>query len=255
MKHIWKIGFLLTLFFTNCNLANCYSDPACKRVLFIGNSYTYTNDLPGTLEKLAESGGFRLETGISAQGGWTLSDHLTSPDTNAQFENSKWNYIVLQEQSNIPASDSIRNSKMYPAARKLAEKTTQLSAQPILFVTWGHQSGWPENSMPTYESMQLALNYGYLTVARQLHATLAPVGFAWLALHRNHPQLNLWQEDGSHPNENGTYLAACIFYAVIFQKSPEGLNYHGQLSDENATLIQKTAADIVLTDKIRWNLP
>ncbi len=255
MKHIWKIAFFFILFSTNCNLANCNSDPACKRILFIGNSYTYINDLPGTLEKLADSGGFRMETGMSAQGGWTLADHLKSSDTIAQLENSKWNYIVLQEQSNIPASDPIRNSQMYPAARKLTEKITKLGAKPILFVTWGHQSGWPENSMPTYESMQLALNYGYLTVGQQLNTTLAPVGFAWLFLRRNHSQLNLWQEDGSHPNENGTYLAACVFYAVIFEKSPEGLNYHGQLSDENAALIQKTAADIVLTDKIRWNIP
>jgi len=63
---------------------------------------------------------------------------------------------------------------------------------------------------------------------------------------RQDPQLNLWQDDGSHPNEQGTYLAACVFYAVIFQKSPEGLSFTAQVPSETAGTLQKIAAQTVL---------
>jgi hypothetical protein len=246
---------ILVLTLSACVLTDCGDDPACSRVLFIGNSYTYVNDLPKTLTQLAQSGGNRLETGMAAQGGWSLYNHLNSSESLEIIQASKWNYVVLQEQSMIPASEAARNAQMYPAARDLAAKISAAGAQPILFVTWAHKAGWPENGMPTYEAMQLAINYGYLTLGQQLHAPMAPVGYAWLALWRQNPQLGLWQEDGSHPNELGTYLAACVFYAVIFHKSPEGLTYRGNLANENADLLQKTASEIVFKNEKKWNLP
>jgi hypothetical protein len=60
------------------------------------------------------------------------------------------------------------------------------------------------------------------------------------------PQLQPWQEDGSHPTEQGTYLAACVFYAVIFQESPQGLSYTRSLSAETAHQLQGVAAGRVL---------
>ena len=251
----WLLVCVLLLALCSCSLVSCSDDPTCTRVLFIGNSYTFVNDLPGTLTQLASSGGKRIETGLAAQGGWSLSDHINSVETLNQIQASKWNFVVLQEQSMIPASDQARNAQMYPAARSLAAKIKAAGARTILFVTWAHNTGWPENGMPTYESMQLAINYGYLMLGQQLRAPLAPVGYAWLALRRQNPQLNLWQEDGSHPNEQGTYLAACVFYAVLFHTSPEGLSYRGNLSSENAALLQKTAAETVLNNLKKWNLP
>ena len=84
---------------------------------------------------------------------------------------------------------------------------------------------------------------------------MAPVGYAWSKLRQQNPQLNLWQEDGSHPSEQGTYLAACVFYSVIYKESPVGLSYTGNLSTEDAQLLQKMAADIVLTHPEFWNIP
>ena len=250
----WFVICLLALSLSACSLTNCSDDPACKRVLFIGNSYTYVNDLPNTLVKLAQSGGQRLEIGMAAPGGWSLSDHLKSSETLDQIKASKWNFVVLQEQSMVPASDPVRNSQMYPAARGLNVKIKENGARLMLFDTWGHKAGWPENGMPGYESMQQAVNYGYLTLGQELHATLVPVGYAWLALWRKNPTLSLWQEDGSHPNELGTYLAACVFYAVLYHKSPEGLT-RGNLSSPDAALLQKIASETVLNNASKWNLP
>jgi len=252
----WIISCILLFATYGCSLTtSCSNDPACTRILFIGNSYTYVNDLPGTFASLAKSGGHRVETGMAATGGWFLSDHVNSTETLDQIESSKWDYVVLQEQSQVPASEAVRIARMYPAARALVGKIREAGAAPILFITWAHRDGWHENGMNTYESMQLQINAGYLMLGQELRAQMAPVGYAWMKTRQEDPQLNLWQEDGSHPNEQGTYLAACVFYASIFRESPEGLTYKDGLSKEEAQALQKIAADTILNNTAKWNIP
>jgi hypothetical protein len=65
----------------------------------------------------------------------------------------------------------------------------------------------------------------------------------------------LWQDDGSHPTTKGTYLAACVFYASIFGKSPAGLKFHADLSDSDAAQSQEAGAGTVLGDPSKWGLP
>jgi hypothetical protein len=113
-------------------------------VLFIGNSYTYVNDLPGTFAVLAKAGGHPIHTGMVAPGGWTLAEHLNSPQALSALQSSKWDFVVLQEQSEIPAMETARWRDMYPAARALVEKIRQTGAQPVFFLTWAHRDGLPE---------------------------------------------------------------------------------------------------------------
>lgn len=228
---------------TKCNDAQ---DTSCTRVLFIGNSYTFVNDLPNTFAKLAKSGGNKVEVAVAAQGGWTLSDHIQSPETLHLLNSTKWEFVVLQEQSQIPSVARARAQAMYPAARELVQMIKDIGATPIFFVTWAHRDGWSENGMNDYESMQTQINYGYVEIAQELNAPIAPVGEAWLTAVNQYPDLILWQEDGSHPTEQGTYLAACVFYAVIFHESPNGLDYRASLSRENASIIQSIASSTVL---------
>src|SRR6266508_2456679 len=97
---------ILILVLCSCSLStNCSNaqDTSCTRVLFIGNSYTFVNDLPNTFAKLARSGGHKVEMGMSAQGAWTLNDHLRSPETLNLLNSAGWNFVVLQEQSQIPS--------------------------------------------------------------------------------------------------------------------------------------------------------
>jgi hypothetical protein len=249
---------LCILLFVTCGCSpttKCSDDPECYRILFIGNSYTSVNDLPATFISLAKSGGHRVETGMAAQGGWFLSDHVKSRETLNQISSQKWNFVVLQEQSQVPASLQVRTTQMYPAIRTLVSKIVKNGAQPMLFITWAHRDGWPENGMHTYESMQIAIDEGYTKIGQELKTQMAPVGYAWQKMQQQSPQFNLWQEDGSHPSEQGTYLAACVFYTVIYRESPEGLTYKGNLSSEDSSLLQKIAADTVLNNSAYWNIP
>jgi hypothetical protein len=204
---------------------------------------------------LAAAGGHAAEVQTVAQGGWSLADHVNSAQTMNAIELSKWNFVVLQEQSEIPSVPQSRTQSMYPAARILVARIREAGATPVFFLTWAHRDGWPENGMPNYDAMQAQLNNGYLGIAQELGAAVAPVGVAWSAAHRQDPQLALWQADGSHPTLTGTYLAGCVFYAVIFRQSPVGLSYTDGLPDDTARSLQNSAADTVLGDPAQWNLP
>jgi hypothetical protein len=215
----------------------CRSGPVV-RILFIGNSYTYVNDLPGTFRGLACSGGYKVETGMAASGGWTLADHVASADTQKLLSSQKWDYVVLQEQSETPAVATWRDGTMYPAVRSLVNTIADGGAEPILLLTWGHQDGLPDSGMADYAAMQRALDEGYNGIAGQLHIRVALVGRVWQAAVDQSLALDLWQSDGSHPAKDGTYLVACTLYAEIFQASPAGLSYRGGISREKADLIQ-----------------
>jgi len=226
----------------------------CTHVLFIGNSYTSVNDLPTTFAKLARSGGHRVETGRDTVDGSTLAEHAASVATATALAGARWDIVVLQEQSEIPSVDQLRRSQMYPAARTLIEQVRHSGAHPMLFMTWGHRDGWPQNGLVGYGAMQAAISDGYLAIGKEEGVEVAPVGAAWQLLAAEQANPPLWQDDGSHPTIEGTYLAACVFYATIFRKSPVGLSYHDGLSDADAATLQEVAATTVLTHAATWGL-
>ena len=221
----------------------------CLRVLFVGNSYTFVNDLPNTFAALANAGGRRVHIGMVANGGWTLEQHASSTPTLNQLAPHQWEYVVLQEQSQIPSIPRFRSATMYPAVRSLVKRIRQSQATPLLFQTWAHRDGWLEMGLPDAARMQAQLNAGYGEIGRELNVRVIPVGTAWLAAHARYPELQLWQDDGSHPSEQGTYLAACVMYAAISGASPEGLSYHGSVSSDIAGQLQTIAADAVLNNR------
>lgn len=247
--------FGLAVSLGGCSLLdNCTGSSSCINILFIGNSYTYVNDLPGMFASLAKSGNHRVRTVMSAQGGMTFTDHLRSVETLDKIKSTQWDFVVLQEQSQVPSVMAVRNAQMYPSARALVSLIRKNGAEPIFFLTWAHRAGWQENGMPNYASMQQNINAGYMSIAHELDTMVAPVGVAWSEALRQNPQAPLWQADGSHPAAQGTYLAACVFYAVIFQESPEGLSYRDNLTTADAQWLQAIAADLVLNHKAQWNI-
>jgi hypothetical protein len=220
----------------------------CTRVLFIGDSYTSVNDLPDTFADLAWAGGHRVQTEALDEGGWTLEEHLAASETARTIDSEQWDDVVLQEQSQTPALAVDRTGIMYPAATKLVSLIRRQGAQPIFYLTFAHQDGWPDAGLPDYPSMQAAIDAGYLGIADQLGVPVAPVGAAWQNVvdEASHP--GMWQSDGSHPSVSGTYLAACVFYATIFQRSPVGLGYNDGLPSGEAHTLQTAAANTVLGD-------
>ena len=239
---------ILALFLAGCGVLEGLQDLTSQErveILFIGNSYTSSNGLPDMFEKMARSGGYRVHVAMVAPGGWTLADHLRSTETLEKIRGNEWEFVVLQEQSVIPSLVNTRAQQMYPAVRQLHDEIKAVGADTILFMTWGRRDGLPSEGHPNFTSMQAALEAGYAKIGNELNLAIAPVGVAWWNGLKSAPQLDLWVEDGSHPNREGTYLAACVLYAVIFDQSPEGIDYTASVDGELGLWFQTIAAESV----------
>jgi hypothetical protein len=101
----------------------------------------------------------------------------------------------------------------------------------------------------TFEDMQEALKLGYMAIEQELSLPVAPIGLAFLKAKQKDENINLWDDDNFHPNIKGSYLAACVFYAGIFQKNPVGLKYTSGLSNEEAKFLQQIAEETVLNSE------
>lgn len=179
------------------------------KVLFIGNSYTYVNDLPATLTRLAaENGKTGLQVKAVALPGATLQAHWEQGDAKKALQSQRWDFVVLQEQSMLP---TVEPETMYRYGRLFDGEVKKSGAKTVLFVTWA-RAGNPK--------MQDSLNAAYLHLAKELGARVAPVGPAWQIALKADPALQLHDSDGSHPTPAGTYLGALVFYSVFYGKEP-----------------------------------
>jgi len=212
-------------------------------VLFIGNSHTYLNQMPRMLVALvdAEDRGFELKAKQSTGKGVSLEWHWNNPPTREMIASRRWDYVVLQDRSGGPLEALVSFQRH---VRLLDEEIKKQSARTMLYMTWANRNR-PET--------QTLLADAYANVARELDAILAPVGLAWQQVQRRIPGLDLYHPDGRHANPIGSYLAACVFYAVVFNTSPEGqpgaIFIEGKvrldLDQDTARCMQKIAFDTV----------
>ncbi len=229
-------------------------------VLFIGNSYTYVNNLPQTLADLALSKGDTLIFDSSAPGGYTFQLHTTNATTISKINQRAWDYVVLQEQSQMPSfPPSQVSSDTYPYAARLDSMivANDSCTETVFYMTWGRQNGDSSNCafyppICTYNGMQQRLRESYLQMATDNHASAAPVGVAWKHVRDNYPSIGLYQSDQSHPTIYGTYLAACVFYASFFHKTPIGASFPSSISSVDALVLQTIGGATVLDSLALW---
>ena len=197
------------------------SGPTELRVLFIGNSYTYVNDLPGMLARIAATAGTppAIRTDSVVQGGATLSDHWANGVAQARIAEGTWTHVVLQGQS-LEALYP-RDADFATYALQFGELVIGAGARPTLYVTWARAAGDSAYD-PAYgqwvgpDELQDQITDGYTDAARQLPGSiLACVGEAFRVTLRDHPEIVLHQSDNSHPTVAGTYLAAGTFYVAL----------------------------------------
>ena len=246
---------IIIIFLIGCGDKTAALSGAEISVLFIGNSFTSVNNLPDLFTKLGTSGGHPVKTDMYAPGGYRLIQHMSDPAVTQKLIDKKWDYVVLQEQSQVPAIENEKNAGMYPAVRGFDGRIKTSGAVPILYMTWGRKNGCPEIGCADYGSMQEKLTAGYMAIAGELSMEVAPVGVAWKAAHERNPSLELWADDGIHPSLAGSYLAAAVFYAILYQQTPVGLGFRAGLPGETAKFLQGVAAEIVLADPKEWFVP
>jgi hypothetical protein len=207
------------------------------RILFIGNSFTRRNDLPGMIARLAAAGKptRAVETEEVIANGMALKTHWTRGDARAAIGREKWDFVVLQEQSTLPLKN---RAKMHEYVRLFVDEIRFFRAKPVLYMTWARVSTWDR---------QDELADAFLTIGKELDVLVAPVGQAWKEAFRRVPGIMLHDKDGSHPNPLGTYLGACVFYVTLFGENPVGLpvdtGVKGSEDSKSIETLQKIAID------------
>ena len=252
-----KNTFILFLFCTLTSVAQ-----QTKTALFLGNSYTYVNNLPLLVKSIATSKGDTFTFDQNTPGGHSLQGHASNPTSLAKIKSQNWDYVILQDQSQRPAFDSAYvATNVFPYASALADSIRSNSSCtiPLYFMTWGRKNGDQQNcaAFPpvcTYLGMQNRLRASYIEMAQQNNAEVSPVGVSWKTVRAADTLLNLYSGDGSHPNMNGSYLAACTFYASMFHKSPVGAWRPSGIDSTTAYFLQFHANNTVFDSLNVWQI-
>lgn len=232
------------------------------RVLFLGNSYTYVNDLPLMTANLALSNGDSLIYDSNMPGGYTFQNHSLDNNSLGKIMLGNWDYVVLQEQSqrpSFPIGQVITD--VFPYARFLDSMITHYNpcAETIFYMTWGRKNGDASNciSWPpvcTYNGMDSLLHLRYMMMADSNNAEVSPVGAVWKHIRQNFPLIELYQADESHPSVSGSYAAACSFYSALFRSDPSQSTYTAGIDSTDALHIRLAAKTVVFDSLLNWHI-
>ncbi len=249
-------------------------------LLFIGNSYTFYNDLDRVTAEVFEAAApsESVQALRLAEGGYTFPMHLAQADgTNGDTPWSQalvtgttdWDWVILQDQSQIPGfpeGNPDRDASV-TALASLDAMVDSKHGQSVLLMTWGRLHGDASNPdlYPDYLTMQGLLASGYegyaasITTAERT-AWIAPAGYAWRHIYEQelsegvdptepgHLFSSLYVDDGSHPTALGTYLVACVVYATITGEDPTRLPAPAAVPAETAAVLQAAAAAAVFEE-------
>ena len=259
-KTLYLALVAILLAFAGFYPASIHSNVRTVRVLFIGNSLTAVNNLPGMVADIANSHGYKMIYDSYTPGGARLAQHASNANVLQKLKEQPWDFVVLQEQSQFPGfSHKQLSTDVFPYATRLAEAARKAHGHTsvVFYMTMARRNGDPANKqvsseLLTYEGMQKRVNRCYLEMAKNNHALIAPVGEVWKTIRKRSPDLDLYSDD-THPNKTGTYLAACVFYATFFRSPSSGSSVPFQVNRATAQSLQKVVDRIVLRAEGGWD--
>jgi hypothetical protein len=174
------------------------------RVLFVGNSYTYGNNLPALVQRISElTPGRKVVAEQVTEGGWSLQNHWLRGKAPGRVRLGKWDYVVLQDHSLRPIDDRPQFERF---SRLFVHAVRKQGGRPLFYMTWARRHR-PET--------QEILTGAYRRIAIEQKAALAPVGEAWREILTGPDPRRLHLGDDSHATAEGSYLAALTILATL----------------------------------------
>jgi hypothetical protein len=193
------------LIVAGCSSATATHESPPRSVLFIGNSLTYTNDLPGILSSVANAAGDSVRVAMVTGPNLALIDHTNgATDAIAQIDRRGWTFVLLQQG---PTPAGVCRDTLIIAAMRLAPHIRAAGARAALFLPWTRQ-GYPKALEFASQSAERA--------ARAVGGIVAPVGIAWKSALDADRDTPLYGGDGYHPAPTGSLLAALTIYDRMF---------------------------------------
>ncbi|MDP9120166.1 MAG: SGNH/GDSL hydrolase family protein [Acidobacteriota bacterium] len=210
---------------------------AAMRVLFLGSSLTYANDMPSMVQGLALAAGETLEVAMVASGGACLEDQWHGGALRRIAE-GRWDVVVLQQG---PSSTHENRRHLRDWTRRFAEPIARAGARPALYMVWpsADRFAWFD-----------AVCDSYRLAAEDVGGMLMPAGEAWRAVWRRKPQAQLLKRDGVHPTPAGSFTVALSIFGMLYDRSPVGLpasirlrKGSAQVPPADVPLLQEAAAE------------
>ena len=196
-----------------CSLGTAPDAPeGSVKVLFIGNSLTYENDLPLTVKQLALSAGLTDCYCVAiAYPDFALEDHYDFRGAVRALEDESWDFVVMQQGPSALASS---RANLLQWAGVFGDMIEENGAQAIMYGVWPQYSR--SFDFPN-------VTESYRQAANAIGALLAPAGEAWLNAWAQDSTLPLYAPDDFHPSTMGTYLAALTVFERIYGRTPVGV--------------------------------
>jgi hypothetical protein len=250
----------ILLSFTLFYAATIHGNNRTVRVLFIGNSITAANNLPGMVAHIAKSHGYKMIYDAHTPGGARLAQHAANTMVLGKLREQPWDFVVLQEQSQFPGFSYKQLSiDVFPYAKRLAEaaKEAHPHTSVVFYMAMARRKGDPANrhvspELLTYKGMQKRVNQCYLQMAKDNRGLIAPVGEVWRIIRKQNPDVDLYSDD-IHPNKTGTYLAACVFYSTLFRSPSTGSLAPREVNRTTVQYFHDVVDAIVLGTEERWD--
>ena len=207
------------------------AQPGPTRILFIGNSLTYSNDLPAMVCAMARSAGRQVTCESVAKPDYGLEEHWNDRQARQAIARG-WDVVVLQQgPSALPESRRL----LIDYTRRFDVEIKKTGARTALFMVWPSLARRGDFS---------GVSQSYAAAAKDVDAVLLPAGDAWRAAWAVDPKLPLYGPDGFHPSPMGTYLSALVIYEQIFAAPPPALPVPAA-APHAADMLRKVAHDLV----------
>lgn len=216
------------------------------KVLFIGNSFTFYNDIPGLTQSIATDLGYSLKADSITVGSHKLSQYADSSDEyGAQVEaklkaNSDYDFVILQEQSTTPINNY---SSFSSGVKALLNKinSTQKNCETRLYATWGFEEEAKAHNW-TIPQMEENIRAKYEECAATYKLKVHQVGKAFSDVYTNYSSINLYHTDDKHPSYYGSYLSALVHTASLLGADIRKTNFKGTIEDDNVASTLKEVA-------------
>ena len=243
----FKIIGLMLLFLLVLSKVNANTKRDTLRILFVGNSYIFFNNLPQMISLLSDSLNTKLICKQSVYGGATLGDHWNSRKgirTRAILEKEKFDIVVIQDNSLWPLEHA---DSVLMIGKLFCNLIKSKNATPYIYNTWSRE---------TTPQTQSAINKTYESLALQTQSVLVPVGSVWAEAKAQKPTVQLYMSDESHPSWHGTFLTALCFVKKITGTLPANYNLvynYPAIDKENLFIMYIPQDDVLFYDKLVKN--
>lgn len=224
-----------------------------NKILFIGNSHTYYNNMPAIFKELADADNINCEVSSVTASGYKLSKFADKNDKyGIQVYNLltqyKWDYVVLQENRGTLVESPTQAENAVKTLHSLIKKA---GAKMVIYATQPNNIGcdFTINSTKLYLTdlqIEQILTRNNFKITNEYEGLIAPSGTNFMRVIQDFPEIKMYNADNLHPTVQGSYLAACTIYHTIFGKTPYGNQFLPDSEYDTGNLLKKMSVEEAL---------